>query len=880
MGDKNKTKAQLLDELSKLQKRFAELEKSETERKEAEDKLRYERQKFSTISENAPFGMVMIDADGKFTYTNPKFKELFGYDLSDVPDGETWFRKAYPDPEYRHTVITSWITDLEKAEPGEKRPEVFTVTCKDGTKKIIYFIPVQLETGEQIINCEDITERKRAEEVLESERSLLRNLIDNVPDRIYAKDSEGRFIICNEALARRMGMTNPNEIVGKSDFDFLPRELAQRFRTDEQAIIQTGTAMINREEPLLSEGGTITRWNLATKVPLLDKQGNRIGIVGVGREITDRKQAEEALKASEEKYRTILENIEDGYYEVDLAGNFTFFNDALTRIHKYSRDEMMGMNYREYTDEENAKIIYQDFNRVYHTGEPSKGTLYEVITKNGERRNVGTSISLIRDSSGKPIGFRGIARDITEFKRAEEAVRISEEKYRNIFENAVEGIFQRAPGGELISINTAMARIYGYASPEEMIKSITNIGEQLYVNPEDRARFRSALEEQGIVINFETQFYRKDGTKIWISISARTVKDSSGKILYIEGTVEDITSRKLAEEELRVSEELFKSYLEYAPDGVYMSDLEGNFLYGNRKCEEIIGYRREELIGKNFLELNILSENSLDKAVQLLQANTEGRATGPDEIDLISKEGRFIPVEINTNVVQRMGQRIVLSFVRDITSRKLAEEELKQTLEKLRKGLAGTIQAISSTIEARDPYTSGHQRRVSSLARVISQEMGLSKDRVDNIRMAGAIHDIGKLSVPAEILSKPTKLTDLEMKLIRVHPQTGYDILKDVDLPYPIAEIVLQHHERLNGSGYPNALTDGQILLEAQILAVADVVEAIASHRPYRPAHGIGIALEEIEKNRGILYGPEVVDVCLKLFREKGFQLDLRQDQV
>jgi HD-GYP domain-containing protein (c-di-GMP phosphodiesterase class II) len=210
----------------------------------------------------------------------------------------------------------------------------------------------------------------------------------------------------------------------------------------------------------------------------------------------------------------------------------------------------------------------------------------------------------------------------------------------------------------------------------------------------------------------------------------------------------------------------------------------------------------------------------------------------------------------------------------DITARKLAEEELKATLEKLRRSLAGTIQAMSLTVETRDPYTAGHQRRVANLARAIAQEMNLPGDTVNNIHMAGNIHDIGKISIPAEILVKPTKLTDIEMSLIKVHSQSGYDILKDVELPYPIAEMVLQHHERLDGSGYPQGLKGDQILLEARILCVADVTEAIASHRPYRPARGIEAALEEIEKNKGILYDAGVVEACIKLFREMGFKFE------
>jgi putative nucleotidyltransferase with HDIG domain len=180
---------------------------------------------------------------------------------------------------------------------------------------------------------------------------------------------------------------------------------------------------------------------------------------------------------------------------------------------------------------------------------------------------------------------------------------------------------------------------------------------------------------------------------------------------------------------------------------------------------------------------------------------------------------------------------------------------------------------MALTVETRDPYTAGHQRRVSNLAREIAKEMGVSKDQIQGVRMAGVIHDIGKISVPAEILSKPGKISENEFGIIKEHPNVGYNILKTVDFPWPIAQIVLQHHERIDGSGYPNGISGEDILLEARILAVADVVEAMASHRPYRAALGINVAFNEISKNHGSLYDPKVVDACLRLFKEKGYCL-------
>ena len=213
-------------------------------------------------------------------------------------------------------------------------------------------------------------------------------------------------------------------------------------------------------------------------------------------------------------------------------------------------------------------------------------------------------------------------------------------------------------------------------------------------------------------------------------------------------------------------------------------------------------------------------------------------------------------------------------LVAEIAARNQAQEELQHTLEKLREALGGIIQTVALTVETKDPYTAGHQRRVGNLARAIANEMGLPQEQIDGIRMAGLIHDLGKVGIPAEILSKPGRLNDLQYGLIQVHSQVGYDILKRVEFPWPVAQMVLQHHERIDGSGYPQGLSGDEIMLEARILAVADVVEAMASFRPYRPALGIDKALEEISQNRGVLYDPEAVDACLKLFTENGFTFE------
>ncbi|MBN1363691.1 MAG: HD-GYP domain-containing protein [Syntrophaceae bacterium] len=262
-------------------------------------------------------------------------------------------------------------------------------------------------------------------------------------------------------------------------------------------------------------------------------------------------------------------------------------------------------------------------------------------------------------------------------------------------------------------------------------------------------------------------------------------------------------------------------------------------------------------------------------ACYMIEFNTRRDFFITQQLELERKNINKINQELEDRVKKRTDDYkiINLELEQEIAKHKKAEEELQQILNSLRKSIGTTIRVMVSAVEARDPYTAGHQHRSADLARAIASEMGLLKHNIDGIRMAASIHDIGKLSVPSEILSKPTKLTDIEFTLIKEHSRSGYEILKDVESPWPLAQIVYQHHERIDGSGYPRNLKGDEIIIEARIMAVADVVEAMASHRPYRPALGIEAALEEIEKNKGILYDKNVVDACLRLFRKRNYHL-------
>jgi PAS domain S-box-containing protein len=639
----------LEDQEMRVQERTAQLihtneamERDITKRKEAEDALRNEKQRFQTLSDQAPFGMMLINKEGTFKYVNPKFRQLFGYDLDDVPNGKTWFRKAYPDPTYRHRVISDWLNDLAKAYPAEKRCRVFTATCKDGSQKTVDFISVQLEAGENLVTCEDFTDQIRAEEALRKSEEESRKLaeenaimaeigriisstlnIDDVYERfaervrdlipfdritirtINPKDNtvtiayisgvdikkhqigfstplprsvaeecvrtQSGFLLQSESfdevktrfpnlfpsfqaglqsmifapliskdqvigilsiqttkpkaytqrdlrLAERVGSQIAGAVANALLFIQLKRaeeamrESEEKFRdlydhapvgyheydkegritkvnrTDLEMLGYTAEELIGQPIWKLNVGEEIVREQVLAKLAgalppgqnleriykkkdgtifpvliqdrlTLDEKGQISGIRCTIQDITEHKQSEEALRQSEERYRTILENIEDGYYEVDLPGNFTFFNDSLCRMLGYSRDELIGMGNDRYTDQENRKKLFQAFNRVYRTGEPVKGFDWEVIRKDGRKLYGEVSVSLIRSSTGEPVGFRGIARDITERKRAEKEMAALQEQLTQSQKMEAVG---RLAGGIAHDFNNLLTVIKGY----------------------------------------------------------------------------------------------------------------------------------------------------------------------------------------------------------------------------------------------------------------------------------------------------------------------------------------------------------------------------------------------------------------------------------
>jgi len=435
-----------------------------------------------------------------------------------------------------------------------------------------------------------------------------------------------------------------------------------------------------------------------------------------------------------------------------------------------------------------------------------------------------------------------------------------EEIYGTLVRNSADGIYIASQGG-FEYINPAFESLVGYSAEEIQSPGFNLLA---LVHPDDRRLVGDSLgARQGI---FEFRIVGRDGRTRYVEASTSALSKNGGRVM---GILRETTARQLANRSLQENEEKYRHVVERASDGIaIIQDSLVKFI--NPRAAEISGFTLDELIGTPFSRY-LATEDiaALESAIQ----REPGDESSPVifEAAVRRKDGTTTKVELSTGRISYQGKPADLVIVRDVTERRRTEEELNLTLEKLRKAMGATIQAMSMTIETRDPYTAGHQKRVSDLARAIATEMKLSKEEIDAIRMAASIHDLGKISIPAEILSKPGKINEFEFRLIQNHPQIGYEILRTIEFPWPIAEIVLQHHERINGSGYPNGLRGEEIHMIARILAVADVVEAMVSHRPYRSALTLGEAIHEITKNRGTLYDPDAVDACKQLFVEGRF---------
>jgi PAS domain S-box-containing protein len=440
----------------------------------------------------------------------------------------------------------------------------------------------------------------------------------------------------------------------------------------------------------------------------------------------------------------------------------------------------------------------------------------------------------------------------------------AKQHFQIILERMKEGILEIEADGRIISVNASARFLTGLSESDLLGTRFATLFAE-----EHQAQITELLKQ-----NCKTKEISEINEESPVLFCGRLVVLNLIPLQdHVVIIINDITERKRKELELRESQALIGSLVDNMLDAAVIIDQNGKTLFANNAAAELIGMTSpQDAVGirvKDFIH-----PSCMKSVIRNYLMVKRRHARFLNEYKIITPDGQEKDVEgLGTNIIFK-GMPAHIVTLRDISERKSAEKKIRDGIIRLSNNLEETVISLASAFEMKDPYTAGHQRRVSEIVSAIALEMDMEQESFQGLRLASLVHDIGKINVPTEILSKPGKLTEPEFQLIRTHSEAGYDILKKINFPWPISKIVLQHHERMDGSGYPNGLSGQEILLEARIIAVADVIEAMATHRPYRASLGIEKALEEIEKNRGRLYDKDVADTCLHLFRSGKFRLD------
>jgi len=731
----------------------------------------------------------------------------------------------------------------------------------------------------------------------------LKRVFDQLNGFVYTYDESGKITYCTHRCADVLGFTR-DELIGRSLLDFIPeREKAKVQKAIEERIRK---GVNQTHEVTIIGGDKNERRYRMQAAPLVSDTGTIGGLV-MADDISEWTSTLKSLKESEARYRELFETSFDGIAVFNTDGRCLDCNQAFVDLLGHpSKEVVINQSYKKITPPEYHPLDVEAMRQILERGYCDEYEK-EYLRANGTR--VVTSVKgwLSCDDNDRPIGGWYLVHDITDRKLAEEQLRRSEERYRIIFENTGTAMLIFDEDTTVVSVNKETERLTGISRKE----AGSNLKWTEFVFPEDldkMLKLHKNRREPGndVPRNYEFRLVRKDGQVREVSLNAAMIPDSKHSIISLmdvtearwaerrlraaneelEATLEELTA---IEEELRQqyqelqkqksaldeSERRFRSLLENVRLLALIVDADGTISFANNFLFSLTGWQREELEGRHFKDF--FPPSIRDKMIKLFE-NTIKReriiSYGPSYVQ--TKNGQKLRIHWNNTLLMDTEQNVVgiATIGEDVTERWRAEKELQKSFKEMQQLLDGTVEALAATAEKRDPYTAGHQRRVADLACAIARKMGLTGSRLEGLRTAGILHDIGKMYIPTEILSKPGRLTEVEMLLVRTHCQAGYEIVRKIPFSAPIPLFLLQHHERMDGSGYPYGIEGSEILLEARILGVADVVEAMASHRPYRPALGVSKALEEISANSGCLYDPRVVEACCQLFNEEGFAFE------
>jgi PAS domain S-box-containing protein len=887
--------------------------------------FRESEQRFRAVTQSASDVIVTVDSAGNIVDWNPSTEQTFGYTEAEIKGRP--LTKFIPErfrDLYRERL--AWVASGGEIRITGKTVEIAGLR-KDGGEFPLEISLAQWQTAAGRFytgTMRDITERKLAEESLRK----LSQAVEQSPSAIVITDLSGNIEYANAAFVKESGYSLA-EAIGKNP------HLQNSGKTPLSTYEDMWTHL-SREETWKGEfinrrkdGSEYLEGALIS--PVFQADGRMTHYLAIKENITERKQAEVALRDSRESLNLLLNSMAEGAYGVDINGNCTFVNRAFLQMLGYQNDnEVLG------------KHIHELMHYSLPDGSPYPESECRVCDayRTNQASNVSDEVFWRKDgvaipveywshpivSGGAVIGAIATFVDITGRKAADIKIHrltqlyatlsqcngaivrctSKEELFPQICRAAVQlGGMKMAWIGLVDEASKRVKPVASYGTYTEYLEGIqisveagdpfghgpigTSIRDnqpfwcQDYLHYPEMAPWHERITKAGWK-NAASLPLHSNGTPVGsLTLYADTVDafDEEARRLLLEMAT-DISfaldnfareaRRQRAEQELVDSEQRFRGLVEQSLAGICIIQ-DGKLAYVNPRSTEILGQgTADELLGHDPLQFTAEADRGkvAESIRQLYNKEAQNIAL---EFAVLRLDGVTITVGASVSAAIYHGREAIIGQIQDISEKKRAEEQILSHAVRLKIAFLDTVKMATSLGEMRDPYTAGHERRVAEIAVAIATRMGLDEERIEGIRIAGYLHDIGKISIPAEILSKPGKLSAAEYSLVREHPQASYDILKNVKFPWPVATVALQHHERLDGSGYPNGLKEDEILLESRVIAVADVVEAMASHRPYRPRIGLKKALAEIERGSGTYYDPIVVHTCLRLFREQDYVL-------
>lgn len=752
-------------------------------------------------------------------------------------------------------------------------------------------------------------------------------IFDAIVDPIFMHDRQGRILRANRAYAEMAGM-DIRQVIGRPYWQMFPLHDGPLSVCSQMLAEQRETA----EDDIVLETGQTYRCRFFT---LRDPAGGYLASLHIMNDVTESRNMERSLKQERDFIAAVMHTLGALVVVLDHEGRIFQFNHACETVTGYSFTEVEGkMLWDILLLPEEMDSVRTVFNKLRGGMFPNEHENYW-RTRDGGRRLIRWSNTALTGENGVVQYVLATGIDITEQHAMEQALRDSAARFRAMIENSSDITALLDCDGNVRYTSPSIGRALGYGDDELVGQNISALIHPDDL-PRVKDALARALENPGVAQHIEHRFRDRSGVWRHLESVGKYFLDES-PVSGVIVNARDITARKLAEDKMRAADESLRklnralktlsacneslvhamheqellaaicevivhtggyrfAWVGYAEHDEHktvrpmaFAGEEAGFLdalrfswaddesgrnpigeairmgvrQGIRNIEEspAVLLPREEALRRGFISCTALPLRDGDRVMGVLAIYaSEADAFDEGEVKLLME----LADDLTYGIVA----------LRNQAEREYAMEENRQNAARMQKALLETVEAIGSALEKRDPYTAGHQRQVAKLAHAIAQEMHLPQEAVEGIYMGSLIHDVGKIYVPAEILSRPGKLSEAEFNLIKVHPQVGYDIIKGIEFPWPVAKMILQHHERLNGSGYPQGLKGDEISQEARILAVADVVEAMASHRPYRPGLGLDKALEEISQNRGVLYDPQAVEICLRLFGEKGFSFE------